>query len=77
MQLRGVNAKGPRLERAAVAAVPPPRQAQVPVPPMGAEERTKRPELEPAYVQLAGVLRSRDKAAYVCSPIWQPWKVFN
>ena len=51
------------------AAIPAPRQTQLPRAPVGAEQRVERAELEPAHVQLAGVLRRRHEAADVRAPV--------
>src|SRR4029453_9020676 len=48
--------------------VPTPGQAQMPVAPVRSERRTERAELEPAHVELAGVVRRRHEAADVGSP---------
>ena len=49
----GGGAEGVGFLRSPVAAVPAPRQLEVPVPAMRAEGRAERAELEPAHVQLA------------------------
>ena len=63
-----------RYSRAAPTArilpsVPSPRQPQMPVASVRAEQRTERAELEPPHVQLAGVLRRRHEAADVGAPV--------
>src|SRR6185295_18135140 len=59
------------LYRPAVAAVPTPRQSQMPVAAVRAEQRIERAELEPAHMQLAGVVGRRDEPADIGSPIRQ------
>ena len=60
----------PSLGRAAVAAIPSPGQAQMPVAAVRTKRRAERAELKPSHVQLPGQFRSRNEPADVCPPVW-------
>ena len=68
VRVRGAIGVAAKLHRSELAGVPAPRQPQVPVAAVRAEQRAERAELEPAHVQLARVLRGRDEAADVGAP---------
>src|SRR6185437_3706731 len=72
VHLRRIDPEAARLRRAAIAAVPSPRETQVPVPTVRSKHRTERAELEPSHIELAGQLGGRDETTDVGSPIWKP-----
>ena len=71
LQLLGRGSPFAVREGPAVSTVPSPRQPEVPVAAVRAEERIERAELEPPYMELAGVLVGRVETADVGAPVRQ------
>src|SRR5688572_9208151 len=71
LQLRGIRTPLSGFERTTIAAIPAPRQTEMPVASVRPERRIEGTELEPAHVELAGVFRGRIETANVRAPVGQ------